>query len=627
MPRRAHSKDTAMSRQSDQSVLVLNVDDHEPARYAKTRILRSGGLQVVEAASGEDALRMVAEKRPDLVLLDVKLPDMNGFEVCRRIKADPNIANTIVIQNSASFVGSDDKVRGLEGGADTYLTSPIEPSVLLATVKALLRLRRAERELAESRESYRVLISQICDYAIFQITLDGKMASWNGGVERVLGYNENEFVGIPIEAIFRKSDIEAGFAAKDLREAEEKGSSQGDRWMCRKGGEQFWAMSTTTAIRDSGGVVTGFMKVMRDQTELKTATTELARHRDELDALVVERTAELELSIRQLQLAERMASIGTLAAGLGHDMGNLLLPLRVRLELLSAMRLPVEAQVEIAAIGSLSQYLERLSSGLRLLAVDPMRAGPAVSVDTGVLLREAEPILRNALPRKMHLRIQSSTEQLWAKITSAALTQIVFNLVQNAGDAMRNQSDGAVSISTRAEGGQVVIEVADNGPGMTDEVARRCMEPFFSTKERSVSTGLGLALVYGLTAACGGKVEIQTALGKGARFSIRLPKGEPERSLDKSGRPIRVLVLVRDARVRAFVQTEIRALGCEFVDHRTDGPEPDVLVADHAEATGLSPDRTIYFLESGTTGGRYLGAKPKFVEIREALRNACAIQA
>lgn len=616
-----------MSRESDQSVLVLNVDDHEPARYAKTRILRSGGLQVIEAASGEDALRMVSECRPDLVLLDVKLPDMNGFEVCRRIKDDPSVANTIVIQNSASFVGGDDKVRGLEGGADTYLTSPIEPSVLLATVRALLRLRNAERELAKSRESYRVLISQICDYAIFQITRDGKMASWNGGVESVLGYSESEFVGLPIESIFRKSDIEAGFATKELREAEEKGSSQGDRWMCRKGGDEFWAMSTTTAIHDSGGAVTGFMKVMRDQTELKSATTELARHRDELDALVVERTAELELSIRQLRIAERMASIGTLAAGLGHDMGNLLLPLRMRLELLGAMKLPAEAQVEIAAIGSLSQYLERLSNGLRLLAVDPMRVGPPVSVDTGALLREAEPMLRNALPRKLALRIQNPAEQVWARITPAALTQIVFNLVQNAGDAMRNQADGTVSISARSDGGQVLIEVVDNGPGMTDEVARRCMEPFFSTKERAVSTGLGLALVYSLTAGSGGKVEMQTALGRGTRFFIRVPKGEPERSIAKSGRPIRVLVLVRDARIRAFVQAEIRTLGCEFTDHRTEGPEPEVLVADRAEATGISPERTIYFLEAGTSGGRYLGAKPKFVEIREALRHACTVQA
>ncbi|MBK4737764.1 response regulator [Noviherbaspirillum pedocola] len=135
-----------MTSESD-SDLILNVDDTEAARYAKTRILTRAGFRVIEAANGSDALDMAAAQRPMLVLLDVKLPDINGFEVCRMLKANPDTRHILVLQTSASYIGMGDKVRALEGGADNYLFEPIEPEELVANVRALLRLGRAEREM------------------------------------------------------------------------------------------------------------------------------------------------------------------------------------------------------------------------------------------------------------------------------------------------------------------------------------------------------------------------------------------------------------------------------------------------------------------------------------------------
>jgi signal transduction histidine kinase len=132
-----------------QSDLILNVDDTEAARYAKTRILTRAGYRVIEAATGADALEMAATSHPMLVLLDVKLPDINGFEVCRLLKENPVTQNVLVLQTSASYIGMDDKIRAIEGGADNYLFEPIEPEELVANVKALLRLGRAEREMRE----------------------------------------------------------------------------------------------------------------------------------------------------------------------------------------------------------------------------------------------------------------------------------------------------------------------------------------------------------------------------------------------------------------------------------------------------------------------------------------------
>ncbi len=148
---------------SQSNTLILNVDDHDGARYAKTRILKQAGFNVIEVANGMDALHQVRESKPDLVLLDVKLPDINGLEVCRRIKDDPASAMVLVLQTSAALTGRADKVRGLEGGADNYLAAPIEADELVANVNALLRLRQVQRDLLESEERFRQIAENIGD--------------------------------------------------------------------------------------------------------------------------------------------------------------------------------------------------------------------------------------------------------------------------------------------------------------------------------------------------------------------------------------------------------------------------------------------------------------------------------
>ena len=132
--------------------LVLIVDDNDTGLYVKTRILRSAGFEVVQARTGHDALRLVEELKPRLTVLDVQLPDVDGWEICRRIKADPRTASVLVLQLSATFVAGEDTVKALEGGADGCLTEPVEATVLVATVRALLRARAAEDMLRETLE-------------------------------------------------------------------------------------------------------------------------------------------------------------------------------------------------------------------------------------------------------------------------------------------------------------------------------------------------------------------------------------------------------------------------------------------------------------------------------------------
>ena len=135
--------------------LILNVDDYVPGRYARTKLLKQAGYPVIEAGSGGETLEMVQQNRPALILLDVNLPDMTGFEVCKRLRDNPQTAATTILHISASSILTQHQVSGLDSGADGYLVEPVEPAVLLATVHAFLRARRAEEEMRKSNEELR----------------------------------------------------------------------------------------------------------------------------------------------------------------------------------------------------------------------------------------------------------------------------------------------------------------------------------------------------------------------------------------------------------------------------------------------------------------------------------------
>ena len=138
---------------------LLLVDDNASSLYATGHILRAAGFNVLEAPTGQDALRM-AEEPVDAVILDVNLPDIDGFEVCRILRTREKTARTPIIHLSATFIGAMDMANGLNAGADGYLTHPVETPVLIATINAFIRARRAEEALRKSEEKFHTIFDK-----------------------------------------------------------------------------------------------------------------------------------------------------------------------------------------------------------------------------------------------------------------------------------------------------------------------------------------------------------------------------------------------------------------------------------------------------------------------------------
>ena len=173
---------------------ILVVDDNDAERYYLTRILGKAGYHVLEAATGLDGIRIAESDRPELVTLDIRLPDINGFEVCRRLKSNPVTRDMQVVHISASYTTPDAKAEGLDGGADGYLTHPVDPNELLATLRALLRARRAESQVRAAAREWTTTFDLISD----PVCLTGggdRVIRCNAAFARLLDRPYTELIG------------------------------------------------------------------------------------------------------------------------------------------------------------------------------------------------------------------------------------------------------------------------------------------------------------------------------------------------------------------------------------------------------------------------------------------------
>ncbi|MHC4225686.1 MAG: GAF domain-containing protein, partial [Planctomycetota bacterium] len=288
----------------------------------------------------------------------------------------------------------------------------------------------------------------------------------------------------------------------------------------------------------------GVANVLGTALERTRAEKELERHRRELERLVAERTARLEASHDQLRQSERLASMGTLAAGLGHDMKNVLLPVLCRLDALEGGLLSRSARGEVRAV---RRSLEE----------------------------EVGPLLEAALPKEVNFHADLPADLPRIRVPRHRLTQAVLNLLVNAGEA--TEGHGKVRLwGTVKSGSWVRLGVSDDGRGMSQNVRRHALEPFFTTRSRGLSTGLGLSLVHGVAKGAGGTVKIESSPGRGTTVVLTLPAIEEPNRLQETPRRV-ASVSLKDRRISAYVSTLLRSAGFG-VRHAPPDVRPDSIL-------------------------------------------------
>lgn len=265
---------------------IVNVDDNGVSRYGLSRILRVAGFKVKEATTGHEALRLATEN-PDLILLNVSLPDISGFEVCRRIKANPGECCIPVLLISADFVRGRDKAQGLDCGADGYLVSPIEPQELIATVNALIRTRRAEVKAQTLSDQWQTTFDAVGD-GVALLDSEHRIARCNKAFASLLGKPAVDILGRRCEELIPGTlnwmEISPFVRVLKTHRRESADWPIGPRWF----------HLTADPVWDPSGALSAAILVATDITERKQAEQERAQLllREQQARQAAERAAE-----------------------------------------------------------------------------------------------------------------------------------------------------------------------------------------------------------------------------------------------------------------------------------------------------------------------------------------------
>src|SRR5262245_46033741 len=393
----------------------------------------------------------------------------------------------------------------------------------------------------------------------------GIIQSASDSVERVFGWKPAELIGLNVRVLMPEPHHSAhdGYLAnyRQTHQTNILGRTR-EFFAARKDGTQFPIELSVSRVDVPGASGPWFMGIIHDTSERKKIEDELARARARLEELVKERTAQLEASHEQLRHADRLASIGTLAAGLGHDMNNVLLPIRARLDALDAVELPQNAREQFQAVRRSIAYLQQLSDGLHLLALDPEHAEASIGLtDITEWWKQVGPLLSKALPKHVAFEVVLPDELPRITLAPHRLTQAVLNLVVNAGEAIRCEG-GIVRLAARLRRGDrsVELSVTDNGEGMTPEVRKHALDPFFTTKKRGLGTGLGLSLVRGVVQGAGGEIEIDSQPGRGTTVTLVLPPAKHRDGGDvHANADHTAIVSIRDRRAATFVSAMLQS--------------------------------------------------------------------
>lgn len=516
MPELTQSVDASPLPSAETKPNILLVDDSAANLFVLGALLGGLDVNLVEARSGEEALQRVQSDEFAVVLLDVFMPGMDGFEAAKRLRSDNRSRHTPIIFLTAADVDREQFECGYALGAVDFLIKPLMPIVLQAKVRGFVELFEEKRRTRREAEQLRLLVERASDYAIFLLDPEGYVSTWNAGAERIKRYQADEIIGQHFSRFYPQEAIDRDWPAQELKAARAEGRFEDEGWRVRKDGSQFWANVVITALRDDAGYLRGFSKITRDMTERKKAEESARR-------LAAETTARRVAEENERRKDEFLAT-------LAHELRNPLATIRNSLQIL---KMPL---LDAPAAQQTREMMERQVHHLVRLVDDLLDVSRVMRgkielrkelVELATVMACAVETAKPLIEAQGHeLEISIPAESLLVDADSVRLAQVIGNLLTNS--AKYSEANGRIWLSARRDGEQAVLTVRDTGVGIAPDMLPHVFELFVQADHRSVKAqgglGIGLTLVKNLIEMHGGNVEAHSAgMGQGCEFVVRLP--------------------------------------------------------------------------------------------------------
>lgn len=508
---------------------VLIIEDDEQFSTILVKRLQMLHCEVTLSSNGLAGWELINSFYPDLIICDLMLPGLSGQEICQRVKSSPRFSHVYFMILTA-LDSVDDRVAGLEIGADDYISKPVNSKELMARIRAGLRISSLYSDLKASEQKYRALVENASD-AIVLFNVQGKCLEANERACQILGYTNAELLTMQFADILPERD-RAG-ATEKFNLMFHISHFTEEIQMQRKDGLIIPIESANTSINTSTGVIC--QCILRDITMRKE-------------------------NEQQLIQVEKLRALGGMVGGIAHDFNNLLaailgyteLALRDSKDETMTRRLKVieKAARDGAETVRLLQEFTRVRKDMRLETVDINKLIDQVLLLTRHRWKDA------AQARGISIRIKTEYAELSTiEGNIGELREAFANIIFNAVDSL--STNGTIICRTSRQDHSIVVSVIDTGCGMSEEIRKRIFDPFFTTKGLN-NSGLGLSVCYGIINRHGGEIQVESQEGKGSSFMVKLPISIPA-SLDvattpQQPQPAKILVVDDELIVRSVIQ-------------------------------------------------------------------------
>ena len=520
----------------DEQRTVLVCDDTDANRYTTARWLRNAGFHVLEATTGAEALEL-AQQGVDLVVLDVRLPDRSGFDVLRTLKANRRLRDIPVIHLSASFTTSEWRTHGLEAGADAFLTQPVQPRELVATVRSLLRIREAEERVRNAAREWRATFDAL-DQAVILLDDDGNVLRCNRVAARMLHRDFPAIIHRPLADIVVDADADMARVLLDTAAAAVKSDGEGVRAELQIGGR--WWLVYSLPVASDEGTFAGVVCVLAEITDQMQLVEGERAARAEADAANHAKSEFLAMMSHEIRtpINAIMGYADLLDAGIAGELSG------EQHEFLERLR---ASSTHLLGLVNDVLDLSKIDAGQMTVRREPCGTRQVIDAAAALIRPQAE-------ARGIELETNAKCADLPFSGDEHRTRQILVNLLSNA--VKFTAPGGSVTVTCSPEdalpgdagargvarrGPWVCISVEDTGIGIAPEQQGAVFEPFVQGEQGKTrshgGTGLGLTISRRLARLMGGDLTLESTPGEGSKFTIWLPAPARAAETPASGTP------------------------------------------------------------------------------------------